>query len=473
MSQPLHKQTREELKVIAEKAILVGVHLPGGYVDPTDPFSELRALTTTAGAVIVGELLQRRRKPRGRTYLGKGKVDELCNLIKLTGATLVIFDNDLSPAQIRNLEKETCCKIIDRSELILDIFANRAATSEAKLQVEIAQLEYTYPRLRAMWDHLGQIVGGAPVGIGTRGPGEQQLEIDRRIVKRRLALLKRELEEIQGRKSREVGQRNLDHFTVGLVGYTNAGKSTLFNRLSEGGGAYAHDKLFATLSTRVEKWKLGRGNEALLSDTVGFIRNLPHHLVASFRSTLEETIYANMLIIVVDVADHNARMQLETVQQTLDEIGATAQPRIIALNKVDALRKPDEELAAWREMLPEETTVIISAKTGEGTDRLADIALDRMLGGVREVEVVTPLADARTIDFLERRAEVTQRDYRNGDAIFRVLLGRRHIDQLLAQGARMTINGLPALDAAKRDWPNDDAPPPVRVPPHIKAQQNG
>src|SRR5690606_5887684 len=231
--------------------------------------------------------------------------------IKESDATLVIFDNDLTPAQIRNLEQATNCKIVDRSELILDIFANRAATAEAKLQVEIAQLEYTYPRLRAMWTHLGQVTGGAPVGIGTRGPGEQQLEIDRRLVQNRLASLKRELETIQQRKTREVAQRTLDHFTVGLVGYTTAGKSTLFNKLTAG-GAYAHDKLFATLSTRVERWELGGGNSALLSDTVGFIRDLPHHLIASFRSTLEETIYAHVLIIVLDVADPHAEMHLQT-----------------------------------------------------------------------------------------------------------------------------------------------------------------
>ncbi len=246
---------RETLKVVAERAILVQVQLPGATLDARDPLGEIRSLARTAGAEVVGELVQKRRQPRGKTYLGKGKIEELSSLVKMTEASVVIFDNDLLPRQIRAIEEELLCKIIDRSELILDIFANRATTHAAKLQVEIAQLEYTYPRLRAMWDHLGKIVGGAPVGIGTRGPGEQQLEIDRRLARGRLIQLKRELREIQGRKTREVAQRNLEHFTVGLVGYTNAGKSTLFNRLTAG-GAFAHAKLFATLSTRTERWSL-------------------------------------------------------------------------------------------------------------------------------------------------------------------------------------------------------------------------
>ncbi len=458
---------REQLKVAAEKAVLVGVHLSGQYIDAEDPFRELRSLAKTAGATVVGELLQRREKPRGRTYLGKGKIEELTELIRMTRATLVIFDNDLTPTQIKHIEEETECKIVDRSELILDIFANRAATYAAKLQVEIAQLEYTYPRLRAMWSHLERIVGGSPTGIGTRGPGEQQLEIDRRLVQRRLSKLKRELADVQSRKSREVANRRHDHFTVGLVGYTNAGKSTLFNRLSEGGGAYAHDKLFATLSTRIEKWKLPRGNEVLLSDTVGFIRDLPHHLVASFRSTLEETIYSDLLIVVVDVADPNAAMQLNTVRKTLDEIGADQQPRIIALNKIDRIEEP-HLLKQWRDQYPD--AVEISAATGKGTDVLGTMTLEQMLGGVREVAITTPLNDTRTVDFIERKAEVLNRSYENGAVTLTARLGRRHVDQLLASGSPMSLNGRPALEEARRLW---EYPEPERTalpdpPPHEK-----
>ena len=439
---------RQELKVAAERSVLVAVHLPGQYVDPDDPFGELRALAETAGAEVVGELIQKRQRPRAKTYLGSGKVEELASLVRLTGATLVIFDHDLSPGQIKAVEEATECKVIDRSELILDIFANRAATHAAKLQVEIAQLEYTYPRLRAMWDHLGQIVGGAPIGIGTRGPGEKQLEIDRRLVQRRRRQLRHDLAEIQRRKTREVEDRNLDHYTVGLVGYTNAGKSSLFNRATAG-GAFAHHKLFATLSTRTERWELGGGNAAMLSDTVGFIRHLPHHLVASFRSTLEEIVHAQLIIIVLDVSDPHAEMQLETVTGTLDELGATSQPRILTLNKIDRLRD-NRDLLVWLNRHPD--AMPTSALSGDGVDALCDVVLAKMLGGVREVRVTTPASDTKTIDFLEKRAEVLEREYADGSATFRVRIGRRHIDQLLARGARMRINGLDPLEAVKRQW---------------------
>jgi GTP-binding protein HflX len=444
---------REDLVVAAERSVLVSVQLPGSDVSPDDPFRELRALAETAGAAVAGELVQRREKPDGRTYLGKGKVQELAELVRQTGASLVIFDNDLSPSQIGNLEQDVNCKIIDRSELILDIFAGRAATHAAKLQVELAQLEYTYPRLRAMWSHLERIAGGAPVGIGTRGPGEQQLEIDRRIVQQRKRRLKRELEEIEARKMREVGARNLEHFTIGLVGYTNAGKSTLFNRLTEG-GAYADSRLFSTLSTRVNRWNLGGGNVALLSDTVGFVRDLPHHLVASFRSTLEETRHAKMLFIVVDVSDPQAERHLETVHRTLDEIGASTQPRALVLNKIDRL--PSERaVERWLERYP--GAIAVSAATGQGVEAMRERALAQMLGGLREVMVTVPLSDSRTVDFLEKRAQVLDRRYEDATVAMRVRISRLQIDQLLAKGAQIAVDGLAPLEGVRRAWAEDAA----------------
>ena len=442
---------RENIQVAAERAVLAALQMRDAGHASDEPFAELRSLAETAGARVVGEIIQKRQKPSGATYLGKGKVEELAALVNLTKATLIIFDNDLSPSQISNIERATSCKVIDRSELILDIFANRATTHAAKLQVEIAQLEYTYPRLRAMWDHLGQVVGGAPVGIGTRGPGEQQLEIDRRIVQRRKKQLRRELEEIEQRKQREVEARNLDHFTVGLVGYTNAGKSTLFNRLTQG-GAYADDRLFSTLLTRIERWNLGGGNACMLSDTVGFIRDLPHHLVASFRSTLEETRFAQLILIVVDVTDEGAEARFETVRNTLDEIGATTQPRLLLLNKTDQVRNDADRarLEAMQREHPE--AIAISAKTGAGTEALTSAVLDHVLGGVREVRIRLPLSESKSIDFLEKRTEILDRDYIDGEVILTTRIGRRQVDQLLAGGTRVRINDEEPLKAVASVW---------------------
>lgn len=430
-----------------------------------DPFRELLALVDTAGAEAVGLVTQSRRAPRPKTYIGKGKVEELTAMAKELRAKVIVFDNDLSPNQIRELEKAISCKVLDRSELILDIFANRATTHQAKLQVEIAQLEYTAPRLRAMWSHLGQVTGGAPMGVGTRGPGETQLETDRRLVQRRISQLKRELAEVLVRREREVAARRLEHFTMGIVGYTNAGKSTLFNALTAG-GAYAADKLFATLGTRIEQWNLGGGNTAMLSDTVGFIRNLPHHLVASFRSTLEETIHAHALLIVLDAADPSAELQLTTVHEVLEEIGATDQPRILVLNKIDAI--DEVARAAWLERHPE--AVAVSAATGVGLDLLRAQALDLMRGPVREVRITAPLADARTIDFLEKRTEIVNREYRNGAVDLTLRIGRRQLDQLLSRGAAVTVDGLTLADAAKA-WDGPAEAKKRRARPHERHEQ--
>jgi GTP-binding protein HflX len=452
---------RGDLRVASERAILVHVSLPDhGEGSAELSLRELQALAETAGAEIAGILTQSRQTPRPATYLGKGKVEELAAMVKALSARVVIFDNELSPNQIRELEKAISCKIVDRSELILDIFAGRATTRQAKLQVEIAQLEYTAPRLRAMWSHLGQITGGAPTGVGTRGPGETQLETDRRLVQRRIVQLKRELAEVLERTRRAVSARREEHYTVGIVGYTNAGKSTLFNALTEG-GAYAADKPFATLGTRIEQWNLGGGNMVLLSDTVGFVRSLPHHLVASFRSTLEETIHAHLLIIVLDAGDPDADSQLRTVMEVLDEIGADSQPRILVLNKMDRL----DEVAAlrWRRAQPE--AIPISARTGEGLDLLQALVLSHAQGGVRDLLLGLPLRDARSIDFVEKRSTVLERRYAEDRVEIRARIGRRQVEQLLSRGAELTIDGLPALEVL-RGWDSAAAARPRRTPPH-------
>ena len=441
-------EQREDLNVVAERAILVALTLRGERVSIDDRFAELSALTESAGGVVVGHLTQKRRLPHGKTFIGKGKVAQLKELADSVNATIIIFDHDMSPSQIQNLEEAVERKIIDRSELILDIFSSRASTVEAKLQVEIAQLEYTYPRLRAMWDHLGQVTGGAPVGIGTRGPGEQQIEIDRRLVQRRLKQLRREIEEVQQRSVREVEKRNNDHFTVGLVGYTNAGKSTLFNTLTSG-GAWAHNQLFATLSTRIERWELGGGTGVMLSDTVGFIRRLPHHLIASFRSTLEETVHCQLLLIVLDASDPSAMLQLDTVEKTLKDIGAEHQPRLLLLNKIDQVEDSSDKLI-WVSRCPD--AIQISAVTKEGIEEFTEEVLLAVIGIVQEVTLSLPIRASKAIDFLEKRTAVLERAWEDDRSIYKVRIGRNQIEQILSRERDVFIDGKPAVEQIEKLW---------------------
>ncbi|MFW6059951.1 MAG: GTPase HflX [Phycisphaeraceae bacterium] len=431
----MEQLTRNQLSVQKERAILAACLLPNDGGDPHDPLSELRALADTAGALVVDELMQKRDKPDPGTFIGSGKAEDLREMADAQRAEVIIFDNDLSPSQIGNLEKIVERKVIDRSELILDIFAARARTHEAKLQVELAQLEYTYPRLRAMWSHLERITGGSPTGIGTRGPGEQQLEIDRRIVQRKISDLRKQIARIQKRKTREVEHRNQDFFTVGLVGYTNAGKSTLFNTVTDG-DAYADDKLFATLSTRTRQWALGGGDTVMLSDTVGFVRHLPHHLVASFRATLEESIHADLLLIVLDAAHPRAAQRLETVTQVLDEIGAGERPRLIVLNKIDAVAH-HADLVALQNQHPD--SVAISARTGRGVNELVERVRAAMHGQSQELTLTVPMADGKTINFLENRATVLDRRYDTDRVTMTVRIGQRQLDQLRSMGGTIHL----------------------------------
>ncbi len=424
----MSQDRRIQLSVQSEKAILVGVILPDSRVDERDPLGELASLAGTAGATVVDRVVQQRKDVDPGTYIGNGKAKEIARLVKALDADVVIFDNDMSPNQLRDLEEIIQCKILDRSELILDIFATRARTYEAQLQVALAQLEYTYPRLRHMWSHLERIGAGAGAGVGARGPGEMQLEIDRRLVRQRVSDLKSRIASVQDRKSREVSTRKELHFTVSLVGYTNAGKSTLFNTLT-GAGTLVEDRLFATLDTKTRSWRLGSAHSALLSDTVGFVRDLPHHLVASFKATLEEAIHADLLLIVLDASHPQALRQLQSVQQVLMNIDCGRRPAMLLLNKMDALESKDD-MAFWRLKFPQ--ALAISARNGEGMSALAEAVRRQMLGKSLRAIITVPLADPKGITFLEKFAHVHSRDYEAfpGRVALDVQLSSRILDQI-------------------------------------------
>ncbi|MCF7975383.1 MAG: GTPase HflX [Phycisphaerae bacterium] len=421
---------RQSLKVQRERAILVGAILKRTKLG--DDLAELSALAESADAQVVDRFQQKLNSILPATYIGKGKAEELAERVIRYEADVVIFDNNLSPGQIRALESILKVKVLDRSELILDIFATRAQTRQAKLQVELAQLEYTYPRLTRMWSHLDTIAGagggtgaGAVGGIGTRGPGEKQLEIDRRLVNKRISELKEELKEIDQRKLREISGRH-DLFKVGLVGYTNAGKSTLLNALTDS-DVYVKDQLFATLDTRTRKWCPERGLEVLVSDTVGFVRNLPHQLVASFKATLEEAVHADLLLHVVDVSNSEVLDQVEAVNQVLKEIGCHRKPTILVLNKTDVIETTGP-LDLLQTLHPDSVT--ISAKTQMGLTALSEIICDRFRGRELHLKVTCSHSDGRTQSFLRAQGQLLEETYGDDKVCIECILGRNQLPGL-------------------------------------------
>lgn len=415
-----------------EKAILVGVLLPGAEINPDDPLDEIRGLAKTAGLIVVGSMLQKRHEVDVATYIGSGKVEALKELVEAHEADLVIFDNDLGPAQTRNLERLLGVKVIDRTEVILDIFATRARTHEAHLQVELAQLEYSMPRLKRMWTHLSRYKGG----IGVRGPGEKQLEEDRRLVVHRIQDLKAKLAKVQARKEREVAGRG-DAPTVSLVGYTNAGKSTLMNALTDA-GVLVEDKLFATLDTRTRRWRFRGGGHVLLSDTVGFIRNLPHSLVASFKATLEEARQADLLLHVVDASSPEAELQIQAVKTVLDELGLVDHPTILVLNKSD--RVPDR---SFLDVLKahHDDSVTISAASGDGLDRLEQAVREAIHERALDAEVETGVENGRVLAYLAQHAQIHNRVYDENRVLLQCRIPRRCLDYLNEHGAHVRANG--------------------------------
>ena len=422
---------RDKQREGGERAILIGVISPSDPKSNEHPLDELARLTETAGAVEVGRVVQRRQKPHGTTFLGKGKAAETAELARELDAELVITDADLTPAQLRNLERMLDVRVVDRTELILDIFALHARSHQAKLQVQLAQAQYILPRLRRMWTHLNREGGtGQSSAIGTRGPGEKQIEIDRRLLRNRIVEMKERIAEISARRVRMAASRS-EYFKVSLVGYTNSGKSTLLRQLT-GEDAFVADQLFATLDTQTRAWTLGNGKRVFLSDTVGFIRDLPHHLVASFYATLEEVRAADLILHVVDGSHADADLQMKAVEKVLDEVGVAGTPQILVLNKIDAVGDPLELRLLAHGHSP---SVCVSAKSGAGLDELTHLVERHIRATQSEVEFRIPASEGKLLAWLAERGTVVRRHYDNGMVSVRVRLGaadRARADRMVA-----------------------------------------
>ena len=390
----------------------MGVELTSKASNQTrESLDELSELASTAGGEVVGEGIQKMESPVAGTFIGSGKADEFARFCKGADVDTVIFDDELSPAQSRNLETVFDCKILDRTSLILDIFAQRARTREGKLQIELAQLQHLLPRLTRFWGHLSRQKGG----IGMRGDGETQLETDRSRVQDRIAKIGRELDVVRRQRStqRQGRQRNLWPL-ASIVGYTNAGKSTLINTLT-GAQVLAEDKLFATLDPTTRRLKLPTNQNVLLTDTVGFIRKLPHGLVEAFKATLEEVVQADLLLHVVDASHPQAEEQIAAVNAVLDEIGASGKPTLMVFNKLDKIA------AEGRQFMSKYTNSVgISARTGDGIPALMQ-ELNNQVRPIREfMELAVPHEDAAVIARLHAVGQVIERDYNGPKAWFKV-----------------------------------------------------
>ena len=393
---------------LSTRAILVGLNTPESSMEETEKsLRELERLLETAGGTCFAKVVQNKEHPDVRTCIGIGKVAEVKQLCGAYGIELVVFDLELSPSQIRNLEDliGEDVRIIDRSMLILDIFALHAVTGEGKLQVELAQLKYTAPRLMGKGTELSRLGGG----IGTRGPGESKLESDRRHLKRRIVALEEELRALdRNRQTMRAARDRSGIKKIAIVGYTNAGKSTLLNRLTDA-GILAEDKLFATLDPTTRKMELPDGTPVLLTDTVGFIRKLPHHLVHAFKSTLDEAVYADILLIVVDASDPEYREQLETTEQLLSELGAADKPTLYVFNKCDrGVASVYRSLGTYAE---NHRTVTVSAATGQGISALLENVQELLHEGKRRVVFHIPNAEAGALNQLYQNAVVEDVDY--------------------------------------------------------------
>jgi len=392
----------------AEKAILVGLETNQNRTesiserDAEDSLAELEELANTAGAVVLDKILQRKQSTDSAYYVGKGKIEELALMCQATDVQLLIFDNELSGAQIRNIEEMTGARVIDRTTLILDIFAQRAISREGKLQVELAQLKYKLPRLTGQGVELSRLGGG----IGTRGPGEKKLEVDKRHIRRRVTYLEQELKQLEKRRDFMRGNREKNNTPViAIVGYTNAGKSTLMNKLC-GSSVFVEDKLFATLDPSARKLILADGREAVLIDTVGFIRKLPHDLIEAFKSTLEEAAHADILLHVVDASNENAAMQISIVEQLLEELGITSKNTILVLNKQDIVAE-----GLRINVMGYASVCEISAVTGTGTPQLLEKITEGFKERLREVRLLIPYNEGWVMPYIYTNGQVIDQEY--------------------------------------------------------------
>lgn len=390
-----------ENEQIEEKVILVGISEQDGD-DAEDSLAELAELVKTAGAVVVGTLIQKRETIHPGTYVGTGKVDEIAQLLAATGATGIVCDDELSPAQMKNLESILATKVMDRTLIILDIFAARAITSEGKIQVELAQLKYRLSRLSGLGKSMSRLGGG----IGTRGPGEKKLEIDRRLINDRIAQLNRELKEVVKHRdiTRAKREKN-DVPVVAIVGYTNAGKSTLLNHLTDA-EVLEEDKLFATLDPTTRMLELDGHQQVLLTDTVGFIRKLPHHLIEAFKSTLEEAKYADYIFHVVDASNPQMDKQMHIVYETLDRLGVKNKKIVTLFNKMDQ-RTEEEPLQDFRA----DHILMISAARNEGLDKIKDLLQEMLREDKVYIERVIPYAQVGIIQLVREKGELVSEEY--------------------------------------------------------------
>jgi len=414
-----------------EVAVLFGC--VNGERGTGDPLDELAGLAEAADVGVAGRMVQRLVRPAAATYIGSGKVEELRQLVQSVDADLALADVDLSPAQARNLTRRLGVRVVDRSELIMDIFARRARTAQAQAQVELAQLQYALPRLRGQWSHLDRYRGG---GVGTRGPGEKQIETDRRLVQKRIQELKDRLETFERRTRLQIEGRTALR-SVALAGYTNTGKSTLFNALT-GADVPAVNRLFATLDTRTRRWPIEGLDDVLLSDTVGFVRDLPHHLVASFHATLEEVIEADLVLHVVDATDEDAPARIEAVAAVLRQIGADGVPSLMVLNKVDLVR---DGMHLQALLNSERGAVAVSARTGQGLSELARRVREHLQGSARRWLLSVPMEQGRLMAQLRELATVLESAASESAMTFQLSVAPRQAGRLRAwaEGHGLTL----------------------------------